>query len=69
MSVLPNNVVGCDFCEHTSKDWGRIIYECEECGADCCSSCSASDPEDCCRVLCAPDPSSGRAGCAPEDWA
>lgn len=66
---LPGDVLGCDFCEHTSNDPGRVIYQCDDCMRDCCSSCPATDPEDGNRVLCDPDVSSGVRGCAPEDWA
>jgi hypothetical protein len=66
--TLPNGVVGCDFCENTSVTPGRVVDECDGCEADCCSACSATDPEDYNRVLCAPGPESGTLACAPEEW-
>jgi hypothetical protein len=62
---IGTNHLGCDFCEHTSKEEGRVIYQCDSCNADCCSDCSDNDPADSMRVLCSPDPSSGYRGCAP----
>ena len=66
--TLPNDVVGCDFCENTSATPGRIIYECDECGADCCDLCSDGPFEPFGVVYCQPNAASGREGCAPEDW-
>jgi hypothetical protein len=54
---LSDGVVGCDYCETTSKDKGRVIYECDKCGADVCSACSSDDGEDSMVVLCDPDQS------------
>lgn len=57
MTSPSSDVVKCSFCEHTSKDQGRVIYGCEGCGADVCSDCSDNDERDENRILCNPDPS------------
>jgi hypothetical protein len=66
--TLHNDVVGCDFCENTSASPGRVIYECDACGADCCDRCSRKDPADPGFDYCAPAESGGVRGCAPEEW-
>jgi hypothetical protein len=62
--TLSNNVVGCDYCEHTSAEDGRYIYECDGCGTDVCADCSVSEPDAGILILCSPEPSSGHRGCA-----
>lgn len=64
---LPNDTVGCDFCERSSLDYGRTIYECDECGADCCSEHSAGPFEPFGVIYCDPGVESGHRGCAPPD--
>jgi hypothetical protein len=67
MMELDSGQVGCDFCATTTSMYGRVIYSCDDCGADCCSSCSDNAPDDSYRILCDPGPESGQRGCAPEE--
>ena len=67
MSKIGEDAVGCDFCERTSANHGWVIYECDECGADCCSEHSSGPFVPFGLIYCDPGVESGYTGCAPPE--